>query len=496
MGAIGENPIAAELLPIQLTASSVPLAAASGFADQRGGGIFVDAEGKPVRLRIDGSVAALESHPANGEAPGRVQRVLPIGADSAWVVADNGVYTARAGFLYELRLGRTIDAQALVAAAAGGEERAFVALTTGLFRLDDGTLSELRVDGQPISGVTALAVAPAPDGSAAVWFTQGKRLRFAKQLPQARYEIGDSGLGEEVLGDGVIALAGVTAAPGTFGELWVLTPNTLLHHTPERGFQTLEVGSQGHAMLGAGRYVWLQTQDKLFRYAADTGRWSRVQSSDRGGNLLAVDASGSAWLQNNGDAAAVSETAMPRVLGLFEAGSVYLPDVQVSARLLANAEPQSVTFTLDDGERIERKLEQAYAPEADSGSLDFSLGGFDASGSQQTYSFAGLAPGLHTLTVQARHAGGATERRLHFDLRSSTAEALSYARDIAPIFSARCAKCHLSGPGHMLASYEQWRDERQKIVRAIVELRMPADGPLDPAQIRTIQRWAAAGGAP
>ena len=496
MGAIGDNPLVAERLPIQLTASSVPLAAASGFADQRGGGIFVDNEAKPVRLRIDGSVAALENHPANAEAPGRVQRVLPIGADSAWVVADNGVYTARAGFLYELRLGQTIDPEALVAAAVGGEERAFVALKTGLFRLDDGALSELRVDGQPISGVTALAVAPAPDGSAAVWFAQGKRLRYAKQLPQARYEIGDSGLDETALGEGVIALAGVTAAPGAFGELWVLTPHTLLHHTPERGFQTLETDSPGYAMLGAGRYVWLQTQNELFRYAADRGRWSQVQSEDRGGNMLAVDASGSLWLQRGGNAAAVSETAMPRVLGLFEASNVYLPDVQVSARLLANAEPTSVTFTLDDGESVERKLEQAYAPAADSGSLDFSLGGFDASGSEQTYSFAGLAPGLHTLTVEARHAGGATERKLHFDLRNSTAEALSYARDIAPIFSVRCAKCHLSGPGHVLASYEQWREERQKIVRAVVELRMPADGPLDPAQIRTIQRWAAAGGAP
>jgi hypothetical protein len=34
------------------------------------------------------------------------------------------------------------------------------------------------------------------------------------------------------------------------------------------------------------------------------------------------------------------------------------------------------------------------------------------------------------------------------------------------------------------------------MVKAVVELRMPADGPLDPTQIQVLQRWASGGNAP
>jgi hypothetical protein len=39
-------------------------------------------------------------------------------------------------------------------------------------------------------------------------------------------------------------------------------------------------------------------------------------------------------------------------------------------------------------------------------------------------------------------------------------------------------------------------NEKERIVAAVVELRMPADGPLDPAQIKVLQRWAAGGALP
>jgi hypothetical protein len=216
--------------------------------------------------------------------------------------------------------------------------------------------------------------------------------------------------------------------------------------------------------------------------------------------LLAADASGSVWVSTGVLSALVSEPAMPRVFGLLEAGRVYSPDVQVSARLLMADAPLGVTFALDDGERIERKLEQARRleteTETETDSLDFSLGGFDASGHEQSYSFAGLAAGLHTLTISARTEHGETQRRLHFDMQVEDATELSWASDVQPIFNARCSKCHSAGPGHPLNSYALWSAEKTKIIAAVVELRMPADGPLDPTQIQTIQRWAAAGAAP
>jgi hypothetical protein len=47
-----------------------------------------------------------------------------------------------------------------------------------------------------------------------------------------------------------------------------------------------------------------------------------------------------------------------------------------------------------------------------------------------------------------------------------------------------------------LKTYAEWMAQKDLIVNAVTELRMPADGPLDPSQIELLQRWAAGGGAP
>ena len=131
------------------------------------------------------------------------------------------------------------------------------------------------------------------------------------------------------------------------------------------------------------------------------------------------------------------------------------------------------------------------------GQLVFSMGGFDPSGRDKAFSFAALSPGLHTLVVKAELPGNVEAvRRLHFDFRAASQAPVSYAKDLAPIFTSRCAKCHTSGPGHELKTYEQWKAEKDQIAAAVFESRMPADGPLDPAQAALIQRWASGGANP
>ena len=495
VGEVGEEPLAAGALELQPTAAAVALAAHGGFADQRGGGVFVDDAGHAVRLRSDGSRAALESHPANPEPPGPVRRVLATGPDSAWVLADNRVYAAREGWLYAVQSGIELAPDAVVAAAVGGEDQAYVALRQGLYRLDGNSLSELRAGNKALSGVSALAVAPAPDGSRAVWFVRDGRLQYAKQVANQRYSVSDAGLSQSALSGELVALAGVTAAPGALGELWVLTRGALLRHTPEQGFVVVDLPAAGRALFAAGRYLWVQAGERLLRYAADSGRWGELSPRRVEPQLLAADASGCLWLRSGADSSVLCDRGVPRVLGLFEAGRVYLPDVALSARVAGADAPLGLRFTLDDGEHIERPLEQAQK-HAD-GSLEFALGGFDANGAVQSYSLAGLPAGLHTLTVEARRAAGSSVRRLHFEMRGKGSEPLSYADDIAPIFASRCAKCHEgNGPGHALDTYSAWAAEKTKIVAAVLELRMPADGPLDPSQIKTIQRWAAGGAEP
>jgi hypothetical protein len=109
----------------------------------------------------------------------------------------------------------------------------------------------------------------------------------------------------------------------------------------------------------------------------------------------------------------------------------------------------------------------------------------------------GLEPGPHTLNAVARYVDGTEARRaVAFEYQPLSTVALGWQKDIRPIHEARCAKCHVSGPGRLLSSHELWRDNAPLIIAAVREQRMPADGPLDPQLISVIQRWAATGANP
>jgi hypothetical protein len=498
VGTVADEPLSLAPLTLQPTAAAVALASdGAGFADQRGGGVFVDDQGRAVRLRADASVAALESHPDNHAPPGKVRRVLATGADSAWVVADNGVYVARAGWLYELRAGIDLAAEDVIAAAVSGDDQAFIALRQGLFRVSGDDLAELKRGDESITNVSALAVAPAPSGGPALWFVQDGALHYAEQTANTAYAIHEAGLPAAATGQ-MLALGGVSAAPNAPGELWLLTPHGLWQHTPARGFRAFVLPAPGSALLSAGRFVWLRCGAELYRYDADHNSWGRLSDPPSSPQLLASDATGSLWLRSDAGSELLAEPGLPRVLGLFEGSRVYAPDLALSVHLAASDAPENVTFALDDGEHVERSVADARSDDADmGGDLIFSLAGFDAAGNVQTYSFAARTAGMHTLTVSARHDDGTTARALHFEMRDTSSQKLSWAKDVQPIYAARCAKCHAGmGPGHLLNSFDLWSAQASAIVAAVTEKRMPADGPLDASQIQLITRWAAAGSAP
>ncbi len=86
---------------------------------------------------------------------------------------------------------------------------------------------------------------------------------------------------------------------------------------------------------------------------------------------------------------------------------------------------------------------------------------------------------------------------MHFDFQPvSPGRCSGCDKDIRPIYEARCAKCHISGPGRPLSTYELWKENANLITAAVRDQRMPADGPLDPQLITLIQRWVASGAKP
>jgi hypothetical protein len=494
-GDIGANPLLTFPLAVEQTEAALELAAGSGFADERGGGVFATPDGKAVRLRVDGSLGRLENHPGNTQAPGAVQRVFPVGPYSALVVTANGLYIAESGWLIEPSWRDALDSSGIVAAAMGGNGVVWLAHERGLYRIEAGELSELKVERKSLRGITALAVAPAPNGANAVWFAQGRVLSYARQTARARYEVVAGGLSEDVVQTAISGLAGVSASPNSAGELWLITPSGLFHFARQRWINHETPGAP-EALASAGRYVWLQTSEGLFRYDADAERWGSVDRRAGPLSLLAADASGSIWIKSAERSLTLSSGSVPRVFGMFEGARVYDADVHVRAQIAGAELPERVSFLLDDGEEVERDAGDGLPGEGTVATLDYALGGFDSAGREQSYSLAGIGAGMHTLTVRAHFASGMEQRKLHFDFRSGSAQALSFAADVQPIFEARCAKCHSSGPGHALSSYDQWVAEKERIVRAVIELRMPADGPLDPSQIQTLQRWAAGGAKP
>jgi hypothetical protein len=172
------------------------------------------------------------------------------------------------------------------------------------------------------------------------------------------------------------------------------------------------------------------------------------------------------------------------VLGLHEGMQVVEDALVVRARVVPGTEPVSVTFEVAGVEVPVRG--PAY-----------SLGGVETDGTFRPYSFVGLEPGPHTLSAVARYGDGTEARRsVSFEYQPLSTVALGWDKDIRPIYEARCAKCHVSGPGRPLSSYDLWKDNVPLIVAAVREQRMPADGPLDPQLISLIQRWAATGANP
>jgi hypothetical protein len=189
-------------------------------------------------------------------------------------------------------------------------------------------------------------------------------------------------------------------------------------------------------------------------------------------------------VQLGADVVALSRAPVPRVSGLYQGMQVVEDGLVLRALLPPGAEPVSVAFELN-GARVPAQ-----------GPL-YSMGGEEADGTPKAYSLSGLDAGTYLLGVVALLPGGTEARRtVPFTYAPLSTAVLGWDKDVRPIYEARCAKCHDSGPGFPLSTYALWKENVDRITAAVREQRMPADGPLDPQQISLIQRWAASGANP
>lgn len=481
------------------TAVTTPMAlqAAPSFADERGGGVFLDVAGRPVRLRIDGSSYLIENHPGNPVSPGPATAVWPLGPFSAVVTTAKGLFVAEGGWLIAPPWRELLTPDGFIGTAIGENGVAWVAHSTGLFRLEGGQLAELKSGGESLKGITALAIAPGHDGGGAVWFAQGEQLSYAERTSTTAFVIKDSGLLPDDIKGGITALAGLAASKTSPGELWAITQKTLWRFEGIT-WRRYELPHAPREMRSAGRMLWLRAGDGLYRYDADVGAWGEAKGLSAVPSLLAVDASGAAWVRTGETTQAVSPGIAPRLLGLFQNEKLYGTEAAITAQIPASSTIESVFYRVDDGIEAEVKKDAALPGEGPlATTLFFSMGGYEAGGKTRPYSFVALPDGPHSVTTTARYADGTLVPRVtHFTLSSGATGTVGYAADIEPIFEARCAKCHTNGPGRDLTSFDLWKANSTLIVAAVKDQRMPADGPLDPVFIQKIARWVTGGTLP
>ncbi len=495
-GNVSEAIVAKRFEAIAIT-SMLDLSATRSFADERGGGIFIDLAGRVVRVRADGTQGLIESHPANAVAPGRASAVWPLGPYTALVETERGLFIAESGWLVAPAWQTLLPPEGLIATAVGDNGIGWLAHENGLFRLESGLLTELKVAGSSVQGLTAMGIAPSSDGSTGVWFAQGERVSNAAQTSKLEFVIKDSGIDKKSLAGGVIGMAGIAASPSSPGELWAITPKSLFQFTVAEGWRKYELGRTPKQVISAGRVAWLQSGDELFRYDADAQSWGRAQTLEAVPVLLAVDASGAAWVRTGETTSLISPTLPIRIDGLFQNAKVYASELVVQTTFSKLTALTALNWSFDAEPARDLAVTDGQPGVGPQASLRFySLGGNEASGVAKTISFAALADGMHTLSVTALTEAGLTTRALHFDLHASSTAILSFEADIRPISESRCAKCHSTGTLPELKTFAQWQTEAEKVLSAVRDRRMPADGPLDPSGIQAIQRWVNGGMQP
>jgi hypothetical protein len=477
-------------------ATMLDLSAAPGFADERGGGVFIDLAGRVVRVRANGERGVLESHPRNLVFPGPATAVFALGPSNALVATSRGLFVADQGWLIAPSWQSLLPAEGLLGTAIGTDGVAWLAHTQGLYRLERGALTEFKLAGESLTGLTAMAVAPTLDGTPGVWFAREGKLFAAAQSSRSEFTVRASGLSADTLAGGVLGLAGISPSRETGGELWAITTRGLLLYTGT-SWREYSMASSPRKLMASGRFAWMQAGDALFRYDGDTRAWAQVQGLESAGTLLGVDSSGSAWVRVGTRTLSVAPNIAPRIHGLHQAARVFDSQLVVETSLPSAQMLSSLTWDLDGATPNALELSSGVTGSGPTlGQTFHSLGGAELSGVLKPISLGSLKDGWHTLTVAATTGEVTSYRRLHFEFLGANTAPVGWEQDIKQLGLDRCSKCHATGTEPELITYEQWKTNAALIASAVRESRMPADGPLDSAGVAAVIRWVNGGAQP
>jgi hypothetical protein len=353
----------------------------------------------------------------------------------------------------------------LRATAPFGQGATLVATSTGLFFLADGAWSSLDRAGSAVTRATDLAPRPTACAAREAW------VREDDALWRVRVE-----------GSRVSWFA--VPVPSTFGRPRALAAlGQTLAIATERGVAILDDGdarlvlaAPGRDIAGAAGFAWVAWRDAVVR--TDGSAWTTfahgmalatatLVPSEDGASVVVIDANGARWR-------IVADESL-RLQGF--ASGARTGDTRLSLEALdgEGTALAEVDYAVD-GHLVAKRTSAPW--------------GWGPSGAP-TLDVATVGFGPHAVRVDAKSASGRTfARESTFDYLPPAAGVPSYARDIVPLFRARCASCHQGGgTGRDLATYERLRDMSARLRASLREQRMPPDFAIDPHDIATFTAW-------
>jgi hypothetical protein len=482
-GAIRESRVSPEAsAPRELARVALPPGrrATAAFVAGGGDGILALSDGSVVAVSPRHDVHAVDRLPGDvprdGETP--TLALLDRGRGSALALGPSGALVVEHGVVRGLALPPLLAAPRAFALVGGD---AMWATRDGLYvSFGDGWVA-LEAEAGPVRDVAQIASfdfgGQAGGGARDAWVRAGAR------LTRVRLEPGPPGRPPRV--------TFVDPTPGvSLGAVRAIARMDLRHGAIVGDHGVTVVGPDGvrtfhgddadglpDAIAGGGGFAWVLWHGRLLR--TDGVRWEALAGGVPSGPAarIAVDAdTGTAALVVDGEGGVLQVDAGEGLMtsGLVDGATVFDTRLELEVVGGERSNPKSVTYVVDGKEYATRGAPPwGWGPD----------GGRAAD-------IASLSFAAHQVEIRAKTESGRELRRLlRFRYASPLGRVPTYAVDVAPIFKARCGRCHASGAARDLSRYESLSANAAQVRAAIREGRMPPDLRLDRASAATFVAW-------
>ena len=365
--------------------------------------------------------------------------------------------------------------------------------SSGLYLSSGRTFLQLNDARGPVNNVDTIASITADAGALEFWLKTGPNVR------RLRYVDGSAPTFTEMPVN--LALGAVFHLASMGDDRAVVSTERgvyILRGNEAGGWVNGASRSEPGAVGGGGGKAWVIWGTDVLR--TDGTTWEALARDPRFGPncKIAVDSSGNSAMVIDDDGAVVriDVEERVRVSGFRDADLITTPTLGIEVLPWRSAEPTEVSWFVD-GEMPATAV-RMMAPWGWGYNVDVNGMGMvvvTATGTR-TREIGTQLPnrrtgpyGGHFVRVVVRHGMESIERTLSFEYASPFGRIPTYNADIAPIYNARCARCHQNSVAEELSTFELLRNKRGALRQALRERRMPPDLPLDSVSEALFLAW-------